>query len=271
MRYLPMLVLLGGCWPYIPGGFGGKPAETTVVIGEINYLRYLGAYWTDGSPQLAGWVATFDPPQNVFMIEYYGQPGTCQHNAPYPAWWGQYAANGSGAASIASDSVALGVQWDGVSRFAGSAAGTGVEPGSWWSVSGVNSGPYGAYVVDNAVYMPSDLTLTAPIVNGAAMGTQAFADIPVQWSGANDADEIAITLQLMDSTGAAIELLECRVPNSGSFLLPVTATMTQWASSTQAIFAISALHQQDAKVDFSETGGTRMLGSNTFVGAFVTQ
>lgn len=60
-RVLPLLlVLVGGCWPFIPGSWEdyAPPPEDVELLGRVEWIRYVGDYWEDETSHgtaLLGW------------------------------------------------------------------------------------------------------------------------------------------------------------------------------------------------------------------------
>ncbi|MCO4744243.1 MAG: hypothetical protein KC912_05605 [Proteobacteria bacterium] len=274
MRLLPVaLVFLTGCWPLIPGKYGGGEAELGLVVGEVRLDRFLGQYWSDTIPSSSAYAAVLSIPQDVYHLDAYGPSlGACQHNAAAPAWWANFASDGSGAVTFTTGASTITAPWDVTnSRFSSAVAPSGTAaPGEVWSGSGVNAGGYGLFNLDPAVAMPNEFTLTAPQVDTVEPIALTLADLPLAWTGGEDADEMLAEVFMMDADGNTLELVECRMPNTGSFVVPLATLTTQWATASYAILRVSAATQMNDVLEIHEQGGNRMAGIIAYQGAFNT-
>lgn len=270
-RAIPVLaVLLGGCWPRIPGQWSDYdvPKETQ-LLGSVDFYVPLGTYWSDTTPSgsiVLGWLDT-----PLVGVTAYNLPVGCINADALPPGNPNlaFADIGVSSATVRSStggSIALPFSASS-SIFAANVTASDVPPGSAWVLDQV-AGSDGAFSVNNLFTMPPDVTFAGAAWGDATPASIPRADLHVTWPDTDGVDTIVIQANVEDGSGNSLGQAICGLdPRDGEATIPLSGVGVNAGSANDVVLLMGAATETDSKL--VGVYGASRFGATTYQAAYL--
>ena len=249
LRTLPILALLSGCWPLIPGKWADYdvPAETQIV-GEFNYYQKLGGYWDDTTAEgdvAWGWL---DTPQ-VGLQAVQPRPG-CELVAPdEPGDPLDFIDIGASEARMRSSLGTIELEFEAPqNRFADTAlTADDVAAGASWTLDNVDSDE-GTFFVSTFVVMPPRFAFEGFLLDGDIPDQVQREDYDVTWQPESGAEWVLLKLQI-ERGGSVVETARCYAEaRDGAVTVPMDV-WTQMDTAEGMYVDLGSSHETASKIE----------------------
>ncbi len=215
---LPLLTLLGGCYPWIGGSWEDYwLADRIRLVGSASHTEPLGGYWSDPAPSGEvwwGWLPRHEP--GLTALDMLAPAGAgCAPGRGDAAVVTSLLGDPGASVSTLRGPVNLELPFDpGTQRFVLSAPSL---PAGDYELDPILSDHAGTLEAQPLLRMPGALAFTGPALNGAEPARVGLGDLVFSWDpAAEGVDWVFIEVGLAKSSGgsglAAYEWATCLAP-----------------------------------------------------------
>lgn len=213
---------VAGCWPIIPGKWSDYDVpEQSLITGHMDYLIPIGTYWDDTTPSGIAWWGVFDQPQIITGYEVLGVPDQCvSGSTAIDPVLAAMSAAGSGTSRLIHGDTELRLPWS----TANNVYITNFGAGDWvddttYNLAQLEFAEYPPFAIEQLFLTPPDsFRITSPVMDGDAPAEGSLDNLAFTWTG-NGGDYVYIAVAAI-SDGSVADLVECLVPDRGSYTVP---------------------------------------------------
>ncbi len=262
-------LLVGGCWPYLPGEWEDYTTpEDTRILGRAYLDEYAGGYWSDGDPQGAIWWAWLDQPEtSLKAIETAAPIGVgCSTDGPdMDDFVGLFADPGADSSSLTDpngDEISLPYYAEDA-MFSSSVSSLPIGQYTLDALAGDNAGNV---KVSTFMRVPAPADIDGVDIDEDSPVTISLSDLDFVWNPADElAQYIIVTVYLANSDDQIIEMGVCASKYVNGDINFSTSMWTQSGSAVGAYVILSTANEQ--WVEIGQRGiASRILAERRTVG-----